>query len=116
VLGTATGVAVSEDAGSTWRESRDGLQDATISVDPNREPIPADEIQRDFGINDVVIDPTHPEQLYAGTVNGLHWSPDDGATWQRLTSMGSTVTVLVIPAGGDRLLFEAESGVFVLPT
>jgi hypothetical protein len=70
VVATVTGVWTSTDAGVTWRQSRRGLEEVALSVDPLRAPIPEAELQRGFGIDAVAIDPGAPHRLFAGTMLG----------------------------------------------
>ena len=109
VLGTATGVATSSDGGETWRESRNGLEDVTVSVDPLQQPIP--ETERARGIRAVAIVTDDPDHLFAGTVGGIYESIDGGQTWRRVTGVEGRVSRLVLTADASRLFAESESGV-----
>jgi photosystem II stability/assembly factor-like uncharacterized protein len=113
-----TGVWPSADAGVTWRQSRRGLEEVTLSVDPLRAPIPEAEQQRGFGIDAVAIDPGAPHRLFAGTIGGLYESTDDGATWQQVPGVAGRVTELVVLPATDSLLAATEEGVVTvsLPT
>ena len=115
VVGTATGVLLSSDAGGTWRQSRRGLEEVTLSVDPFQEPIPDEQLRRGFGIGAVAINPDLGDHLYAGTVGGLYQSTDGGATWRRTPGVDGLVTRLVLAPGGERLLAETKDGVVVVP-
>ena len=110
VLGTANGVLVSRDGGQSWRRSRAGLEDVTLSVDPTRGPIPEDELRRGFGITAVAEDPDHPDRLYVGTVAGVYQSNDDGSTWSHLTGTAGIVTALITTPRGT-LLIQTDVGV-----
>lgn len=114
VVGTMTGVWTSADAGVTWRQSRQGLEAVTISVDPFRSPIPEAELQRGFGIDAVAIDPGASNRLFAGTVGGIYESTDGGGTWQRVPGVAGRVTELVVLPTGDRLLAETEGSVVMV--
>ena len=114
VVGTMNGVWTSADAGVTWRQSRRGLEEVTLSVDPFREPIPEAELQRGFGIDAVAIDPGTPNHLFAGTVGGLYESTDGGATWRRIPGVAGHVTELVVLPATGRLLAETEGRVVMV--
>ena len=116
MVGTANGVLVSADGGSTWRQGRRGLEDVTLSVDPFRGPIPDQELQRGFGIGAVAIDPGAPDHLYAGTVGGLYASTDGGATWQRVAGVEGRIAGLVLAPAGGLLFAQTEAGVVVVAT
>ncbi len=117
VLGAATGVWISTDQGATWARHRNGLEPVTISVDPlvATEPIPDEELQRGFGIDAVAGDPTSPDHLYAGTIDGLYASTDAGATWQPVEGVDGRVTTLVLAPEADRLFAQTPEGVIVVP-
>ena len=112
VLGTATGVAVSDDNGTTWRESRQGLEQVTVSVDPLEEPIP--EAERARSISAVAIVPDSPDHLFAGTRGGLYASINGGQTWHKITAMSGPVSKLVLTADASQLFVQTESGVFII--
>lgn len=114
VLGAATGVWVSTDRGATWVASRAGLEDVTLSVDPQRAPIPPEEQRRGFGIAAVAIDVDGPDRLYVGTVDGLYSSRDAGATWQRVVDLEGPVNRIVTLPSQERLLAETEEGIVAI--
>jgi probable HAF family extracellular repeat protein len=115
VVGTINGVWTSTDAGVTWQQSRLGLEEVTLSVDPLREPVPEAEMQRESGIDVVAIDPEDPNRLFAGTVGGLYESTDAGTTWQQVPGVAGHVTELVVLPATGRLLAETEGGVVMVP-
>jgi hypothetical protein len=112
VLATATGVGVSDDAGVTWSWSRAGLEDATYSVDPLTEAIPADEAERIVGFQLAEIDPTNPDRVWVAGSAGLFRSDDGGVTWARL---GEVINVdgLAISTASDRVFAIAEEHAYV---
>ena len=114
VLGTATGVATSIDGGETWQESRRGLEDVTVSVDPLQQPIPNEEAARGFGINAVAIVPDDSDHLFVGTVGGLYESSDGGQTWWPVDGVEGRISALVIVPDASRLFAETEDGVAVV--
>jgi hypothetical protein len=115
VLGTANGVLVSHDGGGNWQESRLGLEDVTLSVDPTQGPIPDAELQRGFGITAVALDPNRPERIFAGTVNGLFVSIDGGATWRRASAVDGLISRLLVTSDGRRLFIQVDESVFFMP-
>jgi photosystem II stability/assembly factor-like uncharacterized protein len=110
VVGTAMGVLVGLDEGTSWRQSRRGLQEVTISVDPTAGPIPENELRRGFGILAIAIDAHDENHLYAGTIAGVYHSCDVGETWIPLPGSAGTVTSLIATSRGT-LLAETDSGV-----
>ena len=116
IIGTARGVLVSTDGGIDFpsEPSRDGLEDATLSVDPALETIPDAERERGYGINAVAIDPDRPGHFYAGTGAALFESTNNGMTWRQVPGVVGDVTELVLTAGGESLLAEADGRVVVV--
>jgi hypothetical protein len=110
IVGTAMGVLVGLDEGTRWRQSRRGLQEVTISVDPTVGPIPENELRRGFGILAVAVDAQDEDHLYAGTIAGVYHSCDVGATWMPLPGSEGMITALIATSRGT-LLAETDSGV-----
>jgi photosystem II stability/assembly factor-like uncharacterized protein len=115
VVGTATGVFVSNDAGATWQQSRAGLEDVTVSVDPLRTPVPDEERRRGFGISAVALDPGHLGHLWAGTIGGLAESNDGGGTWTRVDDATAPVEALVVAPKGGLLLAQTADAIVTVP-
>ncbi|HEY7033598.1 MAG TPA: hypothetical protein VH482_19835 [Thermomicrobiales bacterium] len=115
LVGTATGVFVSDDAGVTWRQSRTGLEDVTVSVDPFGTPVPDAERRRGFGISAVALDPVDAGHLWAGTVGGLYDSSDGGGTWHRVGDVTTPVNGLVVAPKGGLLLVQTPHTVVTVP-
>jgi photosystem II stability/assembly factor-like uncharacterized protein len=115
VVGTATGIFVSDDAGATWRQSRAGLEEVTVSVDPLGTPVPDEEQQRGFGIFAVALDPADPGHLWAGTVGGLYESHDGGGTWNRVDGVTAPVHLLVVAPKGRLLLVQTPDAIVTVP-
>jgi hypothetical protein len=113
-LGSATGVAVSRDAGKTWSEHKSGLESVTVSVDPSVDIIPESERERGFGINALVIDADQPDSMYAGTANGVFISADGSASWRRLAGIDGPVDVVILTAPSERVYAQGEEQVFVV--
>jgi hypothetical protein len=111
VVGTANGVLTSPDGGKTWRLSRTGLEEVTLSVDPTQGPIPDAELQRGYGITAVAASASHPDLLYVGTIAGVYRSGDGGGTWSKLEGTAGMVTALILTSRGT-LLAESDAGVF----
>lgn len=87
---TQTGLAVSQDQGSTWEPAETQPVSPVISL-----AIPADA----------------PETLYAGTMSGLARSTDGGQSWTTLGPDGVPVLALAVaPADPNRVLFVSENG------
>ena len=59
---------ISADRGTTGELQGAGLETATVSVDPFRAPMPAEEQRR--RIEAVAIDPSDSSHLFAGTAGG----------------------------------------------
>ncbi|MEA2527752.1 MAG: hypothetical protein QOF73_4979 [Thermomicrobiales bacterium] len=112
LAGVANGVLISTDEGDTWRRSRRGLEEVTVSVDPLTDVIP--KAERGRGITAVALDPTQPNHLYAGTGDGLYESLDEGDSWHRVPGVEGRIDELVLAPGGGRLLVQTDAGVFVL--
>jgi hypothetical protein len=110
VIGTANGVLTSRDSGASWRLSRAGLEDVTLSVDPTQGPIPDAELRRGFGISAVAVDSDDLGQIYVGTIAGVYRSSDDGASWAHIEGNTGVITGLVLTSRGT-LLAQSDSGV-----
>ena len=109
VVATATRVGVSDDLGANWTWSRNGLEDATYSVDPLLEGIPEDEAGMNFNFNVARIDPTNPDRIWIGGVQGAFFSEDAGSTWRRV---GDVVEIdsIVISEAAERVFVSAAGG------
>jgi hypothetical protein len=110
VIGTANGVLASRDGGISWRLSRAGLEEVTLSVDPTQGPIPDDELRRGYGISAVAVDADDPDQLYAGSIVGVYRSRDGGATWTHIEGTTGVITALILTTRGT-LLAQSNTGV-----
>ena len=113
-IASSRGVLISRDGGENWELHRRGLEEVTLSVDPDRQPIPDDELGRVNAILAIAIDPDDETRMFVGTVDGVYTSTDGGETWRRVPGVNGSVRSLVMPAGGTRLLAETDGGIFVL--
>ena len=109
VLGTPRGVYVSSDHGATWELQRAGLETVTVSVDPFRAPMPAEEQGR--RIDAVAIDPSDSSHLFAGTAGGLFESQDTGTSWQPVAGVDEGVIAIVLRPEARRLLVQTVTGI-----
>jgi hypothetical protein len=109
VLATPAGVGVSNDNGLTWTWSRNGLEDATYSVDPLLQPIPANEQDDHYTFSVARIDPSDPNRIWVGGSHGAFVSTDGGATWRRAGD-GSAVDSIVISTASGRVYVSANGG------
>ncbi len=88
------GVYRSEDRGVTWRVASTGLTHFYVSA--------------------LVVDPTVPGMMYAGTGDGVCQSVDGGVTWHAIGLRGQWVYALVFdPQRPTTLYAGASEGVFV---
>jgi photosystem II stability/assembly factor-like uncharacterized protein len=109
VISTATRTGVSDDRGANWTWSRDGLEDATFSVDPLLEGIPEDEAGENNNFTVAKIDPTNPDRIWIGGMNGAFLSEDAGATWRRVGDEVAIVSI-VISTEAERVFVSAAGG------
>jgi photosystem II stability/assembly factor-like uncharacterized protein len=109
VASTAAGTGVSDDRGETWRWSREGLEDATFSVDPLLEGIPEDESGENFNFTVAKVDPTDPDRIWIGGAQGAFLSTDGGDSWRRV---GDVVEIesIVISESAERVFVSAAGG------
>ena len=62
-------------------------------------------------INDLAVDPSHPERIFVATKEGLHRTADSGATWKKISGIkGDEVEAVV--ASGDKIFCGTFDGVF----
>jgi hypothetical protein len=109
VLATASAVGVSDDRGASWIWSREGLEDATFSVDPLFEAIPDDELDPFRSLDFVRIDPIDRDRIWVGGVHGAYLSTDGGLAWERV-GPDEHVTGLVLSTLTDRAIISTETG------
>ncbi|HUG13691.1 MAG TPA: hypothetical protein VMM78_01635 [Thermomicrobiales bacterium] len=109
VLATSSGVGVSDDNGTTWSWSRDGLEDATYSVNPNIATIPPAEQDKSFFFRQARIDPNDANRIWIGGSHGAYWSVDGGQTWTQAGN-DSRVDTLVISTDAQRVYVSSNGG------
>lgn len=109
VLAHAHLVGVSDDGGETWNWSRNGLDDATFSVDPLFEPLPESEMEPFRRFDIVRIDPTNRDRIWIGGSRGAFLSTDGGETWERVGD-DVAITGIVISTLTDRVLISSAEG------
>lgn len=109
VVATSSRTGVSDDGGDTWTWSRDGLENATFSVDPLSQEIPEDEQSIFFRFNIVEIDPANNNAIWIAGNNGAFRSIDGGLTWVQLGD-ASSVDSLVVSNATDRVFISSEGG------
>lgn len=107
ILATVNGVGVSDDLGATWTWSRSGLEDATFSIDPLTEEIPAAELDPFRELTIARIDPENLDRMWVGGTLGAFVSTDTGQTWTRLGG-GDAVDSIVVSRLTDRVFVSAE--------
>lgn len=71
--GTTGGIYRLDDGAASWKKTNNGL-------------IPDSELMAAMalGVNVIVLDPLHPEIVYAGTTKGLFQTKNRGETWERI--------------------------------
>lgn len=114
-LGTANGVFLSDDGGTTGELSRDGLEAVTLAEDPLVAGVPVDTPAGSFGIEVVVFDPATTSRIFAGTADGVAASTDGGATWSMLSGVTGRIEALALARESNQLLAQTEDGVFTMP-
>jgi len=108
-LATPAGIGVSDDDGETWTWSRDGLEDATYSVNPLDEQVPDDEAALSLGFTVAAIHPDDPDRIWVGGQMGAYASDDGGQTWQQLGD-NSPIDSLIISTNANRLYVSSDGG------
>ncbi len=109
VIAHAHQVGVSDDGGATWQWSRDGLEDATYSVDPFLEAIPEDEIDPARRFKYVRIDPDDRDRIWIGGTRGAFLSVDGGATWERIGD-DVDITGIAVASESNRVIISSANG------
>lgn len=117
VVGGVGGVNVSLDGGNTWVMSREGMEESTREPDMTLPPTVLETATPEFGVLAVLIDPTHSERIFAGTVRGLFISQDNGATWDRYSAVGLNARIMDIQLGaeGSDIYATTSEGVIIVP-
>ena len=97
------------DNGASWSWSRNGLEDATYSVDPLQEGIPQEESNFNYIFDIARIDPSNPDRIWIGGPQGAYFSEDAGSTWRRV---GDRVMIdsIVISSEAERVFVSAAGG------
>ncbi|MGH9174208.1 MAG: hypothetical protein ACRD1H_07610 [Vicinamibacterales bacterium] len=116
VVGGVETVYVSDDLGTTWTDSRIGLETVTSSVAP--EPgRPSGEGADEIGVHVVRLGIGDKRRIYAGTSHGLYISQDGGATWVRYDeiALNAVVTDIQFAIGGADLYVTTDAGVVTVP-
>lgn len=102
--GTSGGVYKTTDAARSWNAVNAGL-------------IPPDLVasSRALGVTTLVVDPQHPETVYAGTLAGLYKTVDGGRAWVRIgMDLGDQfISVIALdPAHPEILYVGGRAGIF----
>jgi photosystem II stability/assembly factor-like uncharacterized protein len=99
----SAGVLRSLDGGASWQPANRGLGDET----PLR-------------VQDLAVDPSDPQKLYAATADGLFLTRDRGASWQQVGLDGSFLFAVAVDPFRPGVLFASadenqthEAGLFV---
>lgn len=109
VLANAHHVGVSDDGGENWTWTRNGLEDATYSVDPLFEGIPEDELDPFRRFEVVQIDPTDRDRIWLAGTHGAFLSTDGGQSWERVGD-DIPITGLAISTLTNRVLISTDTG------
>lgn len=102
--GTSGGVYKSRDRARTWAKANQGL-------------IPASTLSssRALMVNTVLVDPQHPEVVYAATLSGLYKSTDAAGTWVRIgASLPDQMlsTIALDPSQPDTVYVTSRQGLY----
>lgn len=108
--GTTGGVYVSRDQARTWAKANQGLISPELLSS-----------SRALMVNALAIDPTRPDTVYAGTLNGLYRTRDGARSWDRIaqdlpdqmiiaTSVAPGATGTVYIAGRQGLYKSSDGG------
>jgi photosystem II stability/assembly factor-like uncharacterized protein len=109
VLAHAHMVGVSDDGGATWQWTRNGLEEATFSVDPLFESLPENEMDPFRRFEVARIDPTDRERIWLGGTRGAYLSVDGGQSWERVGD-DVEITGIAISTLTDRVLISSANG------
>lgn len=103
-IGTPDGIFKSSDGGTTWNVSLDlsgavhefgpeGFKGNEALVKALKLPVDRLKVQ---GSTALAIDPANPQRVYAGTVQGLYASSDEGKSWEKMAPLGETMDPFVV--------------------
>ncbi len=87
------GVHKSTDGGQTWEAKRDGSLPGFSNI------------------NDIVVDPLNPSNVYVGVefLGGIYWSDDGAESWNATNALGVIVYELGIHSNNSSTLYAATS-------
>jgi hypothetical protein len=118
VAGGVFGVYVSDDGGSNWSFSRNGLESVTRADARPQTLSTAVTPWGAIGVLTVELSPVNAHRIFAGTSAGLYLSQDDGATWVVYDEVPANkqITEIQFALGGADLYLTMPSGVVVVPS
>lgn len=115
LVGEPSGVHLTDDGGTTWNFTREGLEDVVTTVNPLEEPIPDAELEAGIGIFALLPDPEDSARIFLGTIRGLYLSEDSGQTWGKIQEVGDYEIIQLNFALGDAVLYVTTTdGVIIL--
>ncbi|MBI4355571.1 MAG: hypothetical protein HY597_03865 [Candidatus Omnitrophica bacterium] len=112
VLGTSDGLFRSSDGGAHWERVLVLTTDAADAPPDNGQAVEEDAPLPAPAVTSLAADPHAPSVLYAGSVNGVYRSLDEGLTWQPMSRMGLTGQVISDVLVTSELLVATTKGVF----
>jgi hypothetical protein len=113
------GLYKSTDGGQTWTFIHNGSSDASLCTGDAKE-FDDEDVCSPFGVRRVLIDPSHPDIVYAASyARGVWRSSDTGMTWVQIkksldstnSAMRPEMAVTTLPDGNTRMyVAEGASG------
>lgn len=111
VLAAMDGVWVSEDAGTTWERSAEGLQNVVLERDPAEFGFPADLDPSAYGLTSVALFPGDAIDIIVGSVDGLYSRSAETGEWSHISGTSGRVTGMLVASDGSLILYETDEGV-----
>lgn len=112
VLAAMDGVWTSEDQGSTWSRSAEGLESVVLEQDPAQFGFPEDLDPRGYGLFTASLLQMEPPGIVVGSVDGLYTSHAVGGGWSRMDGTAGRVHEIAVSDHGSLLVYATDDGVF----
>ncbi|CAN5777389.1 hypothetical protein BH24CHL3_BH24CHL3_09590 [soil metagenome] len=112
VLAAMDGVWTSEDSGTTWSRSAEGLESVVLEEDPAQFGFPEDLDPRGYGLFAATMLQGEQPGIVVGSVDGIYTSHADSGGWSRMDGTAGRVHEVAVSDHGGLLVYATDEGVF----